>query len=163
VNEIMVYAHAADVPQALADLRDALEVACYSLSALDEAAADAPRDGGGWTRKQILGHLVDSAAVNLQRFLRGHVQPGFSLLYPQDEFVELNAYNERSFADVLALWLALNRQLLHVAERISASKLDNLCGQGDGEDWTLRFRIIDHLGHMQHHLDQIRDFRSESR
>ena len=159
----MPYAHATGVPQALAELHQALDVASYSLGALDEAAADAPRDGGGWTRKQILGHLVDSAAVNLQRFLRGQVQPGFSLLYPQEEFVELNAYAERSFADVLALWLAINRQILHVAECIPVDKLDNLCGQGDGEDWTLRFRIIDYVGHMQHHLDQIRDFRSESR
>jgi hypothetical protein len=159
----MPYARTTDVPQALAELRDALDVASYSLSALDEAAADAPRDGGGWTRKQILGHLIDSANVNLQRFLRGQVQPGFSLLYPQDEFVELNAYADRSFADVLALWLALNRQLLHVAERIPTDKLDSLCGQGDGEDWTLRFRIIDYVGHMQHHLDQIRDFRSDAR
>jgi len=159
----MPYASAADVPQALAELRGALDVASYSLSALDEAAADGPRDGGGWTRKQILGHLIDSANVNLQRFLRGQVQPGFSLLYPQDEFVALNAYNERSFSDLLALWLAINRQLLHVAQRIPAAKLDNLCGQGDGEDWTLRFRIIDYVGHMQHHLNQLRDFRSESR
>lgn len=159
----MPYASASDVPQSLAALRDSLDLASYSLSALDEAAADAPRDGGGWTRKQILGHLIDSAEVNLQRFLRGQVQPSFSLLYPQDEFVELNAYADRSFADLLALWLAINRQLLHVAERIPADKLDNLCGQGDGEDWSLRFRIIDYVGHMQHHLDQIRDFRSESR
>jgi hypothetical protein len=159
----MPYARTTDVPQALAELRDALDVASYSLSALDEAAADAPRDGGGWTRKQILGHLIDSANVNLQRFLRGQVQPGFSLLYPQDEFVELNAYADRSFADVLALWLALNRQLLPVAERIPTENLESLCGQGDGEDWTLRFRLIDYVGHMQHHLDQIRDFRSDAR
>lgn len=152
-----------DVPQALAELRKALDGAVYGLSALDETAADAPRDGGGWTRKQILGHLIDSANVNLQRFLRGQIEPGFSLIYPQDEFVELNAYAERSFGDVLALWLALNRHLLHVAGRIPADKLDNLCGQGGGEDWTLRFRIIDYVGHMQHHLDQIRDFRSAAR
>ena len=159
----MKYGGPTDVPQALAELRDALDVAAYSLSSLDEAAADAPRDGGGWTRKQILGHLIDSANVNLQRFLRGQVQPGFSLLYPQDEFVELNAYTDRSFADLLALWLAINRQLLHVAERIPIDKLDNLCGQGDGEDWTLRFRVIDYVGHLQHHLNQIREFRSASR
>lgn len=154
---------ATNVPQALAELRQALDGASYSLGAVDEAAADAPRDGGGWTRKQILGHMIDSATVNLQRFLRGQVQPGFSLLYPQDDFVELNAYAERSFSDLLALWLAFNRQLLHAAERIPAEKLDNLCGQGDDEDWTLRFRIIDYVAHMQHHLSQIRDFRSAPR
>lgn len=159
----MKYGDITGVPQALAELREALDIASYSLSALDEAAADAPRAGGGWTRKQILGHLIDSANVNLQRFLRGQVQPGFSLLYPQDEFVALNAYADRSFADLLALWLAINRQLLHVAERIPIDKLDSLCGQGDGEDWTLRFRVIDYVGHMQHHLNQIRDFRSASR
>ena len=49
----MKYGDIPDVPQALAELREALDVAAYSLSALDEAAADAPRDGGGWTRKQI--------------------------------------------------------------------------------------------------------------
>ena len=154
----MIYARTSNMAEALADLRAILDSAPKNLGSLSEAEASSARPDGGWSRKQILGHLIDSAGVNLQRFLRGQIEQGFSLLYPQEEFVELNAYGQRTFADLLALWIAMNRQLLHAVERIPADKLTNLCGQGGGEDWTLGFRIRDYVGHMQHHLDQIRDF-----
>lgn len=154
----MVYARTQDLAQAAAQLESILDEAPTTLGRLTETEAAAPRPGGGWTRKQILGHLIDSAGVNLQRFLHGQLQSGISFRYPQDEFVELNAYAERPFSELLTLWIALNRQLLHVVQRIPADQLDNLCGQGDGEDWTLRFRIVDYVGHMQHHLGQIHDF-----
>lgn len=159
----MVYARTSSLQEAKDDLRSILDSAAGTLGSLPEAEASAPRPGGGWSRKQILGHLVDSAGVNLQRFLRGQLDEEFSLLYPQDEFVDLNAYAERSFADILILWIALNRQLLHVIERIPEDKLENPCGQGGGEDWSIRFRILDYVGHMQRHLDQIRDFSGAAR
>ncbi|MCB1018315.1 MAG: DinB family protein [Bryobacterales bacterium] len=159
----MIYARTSDLTEALAELRAILDSAPSTLGSLSEAEAAAVRPSGGWSRKQILGHLIDSAGVNLQRFLRGQIEQGFSLAYPQEEFVELNGYQQRTFANVFALWLAMNRQLLHVAERIPAEKLSNLCGRGGGEDWTLRFRVIDYVGHMQHHLDQIRDFSGAGR
>jgi hypothetical protein len=154
----MIYARTSNMAEALADLRAILDFTPENLGSLSEAEASLARPDGGWSRKQILGHLIDSAGVNLQRFLRGQIEPGFSLLYAQDEFVALNAYDQRTFADLLALWIAMNRQLLHALERIPADKLGNLCGQGAGEDWTLGFRIRDYVGHIQHHLDQIRDF-----
>lgn len=159
----MIYARTSNLSEALTDLRAILDAAPASLGALSESEASAAKPAGGWSRKQILGHLIDSAGVNLQRFLRGQIEPGFSLLYPQEEFVELNAYDERTFADLLSLWIAMNRQLLHVAERIPAEKLGSLCGQGGGEDWTLGFRIRDYVGHMQHHLDQIQGFPGAAR
>lgn len=158
----MVYARTNNLDEAKEELRTILDTAAGTLAGLPEAETSRPKPGGGWSRKQILGHLVDSAGVNLQRFLHAQVREGFALTYPQDEFVELNGYAERPFADILILWITLNRQLLHVVERIPEDKLDNLCGEGGGEDWTLRFRILDYVGHMQHHLDQIRDFPGEA-
>lgn len=154
----MIYARTDSLDEAKDALRTILDTAAGTMGSLPEAEASAPRPDGGWNRKQILGHLVDSAGVNLQRFLRGQLDAEFSLLYPPDQFVDLNGYADRSFADILILWIALNRQLLHVVERIPEDKLGNPCGQGGGEDWTLRFRILDYVGHMQHHLDQIRNF-----
>ena len=141
--------------QAVAELRRIVsEAPAEWARTRDRDAGKSPREGQ-WSPKQVVGHLIDSAQVNLQRFLRGQIEPGFAMVYPQDEFVALNAYQERSWADLMTLWVALNRQLLGVVERIPAEKLDNLCGAGD-EDWTIRFRVIDYVAHLENHCAQIR-------
>ena len=159
----MTYAVSADVGHALARLRELLEELPVEWRALPEKEAAGVARDGAWTPKQIVGHLIDSAGVNQQRFTRGQLdgERGFHLEYPQDEFVQLNGYQQRPWADLIALWEALNRQLLHTAERIPPGRLDRPCGVGE-EDWSLRFRIADYVAHLEHHVRQIRAFGAET-
>ena len=142
--------------QAVADLGGLIETLPAEWRAIDSnSAARRPRPGA-WSVKEVVGHLIDSAGVNLQRFLRARLEPGFSMLYPQDEFVALNAYQEREWADVITLWTALNAQVLHVAGRIPAADLDKPCGaEPADQDWTVGFRVVDYVAHIRHHLNQI--------
>ena len=144
-----------EVQQTVEDLRRLLDEAPAEWGHWSETDAARPRSDGGWSAKQVVGHLTDSAGVNLQRFLRGQIETGFAMNYPQHEFVALGGYQERSWADVIELWAALNKQVLHVMEHIPAEKLGNVCGAGDGEDWTIGFRIVDYTAHIRHHLRQI--------
>jgi hypothetical protein len=41
---------------------------------VSEEEASKPAIAGGWSRKQILGHLIDSASNNHQRFVRALLQ-----------------------------------------------------------------------------------------
>ena len=49
-----------------------------ALTALPAELADTPWREGGWTRKQIVGHLMDSAANNRQRFVRASMDGSYA-------------------------------------------------------------------------------------
>jgi hypothetical protein len=156
----------ASVANTIENLRTLLHELPRELRAISEADAARPRSGGGWSRKEILGHLIDSATVNHQRFVRAQLETGFSLLYQQNEWVDLQHYRDRPWEELVTLWTALNRHLLHAIEALPEEKLQNLCGHGseggpgEAEPWTLAYRIPDYLHHMRHHIEQIRRFGS---
>lgn len=150
---------AASIATTIEDLRTLLDELPKELRAISGNAASQQRQDGGWSRKQILGHLIDSATVNHQRFVRAQLESGFSLLYEQNQWVELQRYRDRPWPELIELWTALNRHLLAVIESVPEDKLQNLCGQGEDEQpWTLAHRIPDYLAHMRHHIAQIRNF-----
>lgn len=126
------------------------------LLAISEADAARPWSPGKWSRKRVLGHLIDSAANNHQRFVRGQEQnpykgPG----YEQEHWVESQHYDERPWRDIVALWSAYNQHLAHVLSRVPEKHRDVRCEIGSGEPVTLSYVALDYVGHIQHHLRQI--------
>jgi hypothetical protein len=111
---------------------------------------------GGWSRKQVLGHLIDSASNNHQRFVRAVLQPLLEFPgYDQEGNVRVQAPQEADWPLLVSLWAAYNRYLAHVIARLPASKLDTVCRIGSGKQATLGFIATDYLTHMVHHLSQI--------
>lgn len=145
------------VPEAIARLRLLVETLPAELREIPEVEASQPRSNGGWSRKQILGHVIDSATVNHQRFVRAQMESGFSFLYDQERWVEVNDYQNRPWAELIETWTVLNRHLLRAIENLPVEKYGNLCGHGEDEPWTLAFRIPDYVHHLEHHLKQIRE------
>jgi DinB superfamily len=126
------------------------------LDAIEESPAGVPIAAGKWSRKQILGHLLDSAFNNHQRFVRAQLAPSLAFPgYAQDSWVAAQAYDRRSWADVVALWAAVNRHLAHVVAHIDPLALDRPCAIGDGAPVTLRFLAEDYVRHLRHHLAQV--------
>jgi hypothetical protein len=148
----------ASVATTIDNLRALLHELPRELEAISESAASQRRADGGWSRKEILGHLIDSATVNHQRFVRAQLETGFSFLYEQNAWIDLQRYRDRPWSELVQLWTALNRHLLYAIEFLPEEKLQNLCGGGDDEPWTLAYRIPDYLHHMRHHIEQIRRF-----
>lgn len=154
----------ASVAATIDNLRALVHELPRELLAISETDAARPSASGGWSRKELLGHLIDSATVNHQRFVRAQLETGFSFVYQQNEWVDLQRYRNRSWEELVTLWTALNRHLLYAIEAIPEDKLQNLCGQGSEggpgkvEPWTLAYRIPDYLQHMRHHIEQIRRF-----
>ncbi|HJW92296.1 MAG TPA: DinB family protein [Thermoanaerobaculia bacterium] len=122
-------------------LRASVDRATPLLLAMSDDIASAPRAPEKWSRKQILGHLIDSAANNHQRFVR--VEPdGFR--YEQNDWVETQQYARASWPSLIALWREYNLHLAHVIDAMSddtQAKLDTL--------------IVDYIAHLEHHLGQI--------
>jgi hypothetical protein len=138
------------------DIVGVLETAVPQLQALGERGGDAVRPGGRWSSKQILGHLLDSAVNNHQRFVRA--QLGAELVFPgyeQDAWVDVQGYSEKPFAELVALWDAMNRHVAHVVARIPAARLATPCRIGGDAPVTLEFVARDYVRHLRHHLDQI--------
>ncbi len=111
---------------------------------------------GGWSRKQVLGHLVDSASNNHQRFVRAALQDSLEFPgYDQDGCVRVQAVQEIPWPALVELWASYNRFLVHVIANLPAGKLGVSCRIGSNEPVTLRFLIEDYLRHLVHHLEQI--------
>ena len=117
----------------------------------DETAA--PRKAGGWSRKQILGHLIDSASNNHQRFVRLTLQETVDLPgYEQASWVEAQAYNSRPWSELLWLWVAYNEHLAHLMEIVPESALSHTCRIGGADPVTLEFLMRDYVRHLEHHI-----------
>src|SRR5476651_1239847 len=69
-----------------------------------------------WSGKEIIGHLCDSAQINLQRFVRCTYEENFKLVYFQDEWVQAQAYQQARHTEMLALWRLLNGQIQRVLD-----------------------------------------------
>ena len=138
------------------DLTNVVATSLPRLQSIDESGSGASREPGAWTHKQVLGHLIDSAVNNHQRFVRA--QLGKELIFPsyeQDSWLAVQAYEERPWEQLVELWAALNRHVAHVIGRIPSERLQTPCRIGAGEPVTLDFLARDYVWHLRHHLDQI--------
>ena len=125
------------------------------LGEIDEAAASARPAEGKWSRKEILGHLIDSAANNHQRFVRLQLQPELTFpKYDQQTWVPVQRYQERSWGELVELWRAYNRHLAHVIATLDPAALGHVWKAPDG-DHDLAFLARDYLRHLRHHLEQL--------
>jgi DinB superfamily len=136
--------------------RDDLAAVRQTLISVNADLANMPWRKDGWTRKHILGHLLDSAANNRQRFVRAtldgsYAGPG----YEQDKWVALHGYAEQSWQTLLRWWQAEHEILAELVDRIPEERLDSRCVVGDDNAVSLQFLIEDYVAHQQHHLGQI--------
>ncbi|MBZ5629437.1 MAG: DinB family protein [Acidobacteriia bacterium] len=133
-----------------------LAVASQRLSELSSADAAARPMPAAWSKKQELGHLVDSAINNYARLIRVQRESAPALPgYEQDAWVERQGYDDRDWMELIALWTNLNRHMLAAARRIPASALARTCTIAGSQPMTLEFVIEDYVDHMVHHLQHI--------
>jgi len=119
----------------------------------DEASPSAP---GRWSKKQILGHLIDSAANNHQRFVRAQLAASYEgPSYEQEQWVAAQNYATESWPDLVNLWLLYNRHLLHVMRAMPEAPLATPCAIGGSAPVPLAEVIAGYVDHLEHHLAQI--------
>lgn len=138
------------------ELRTLVERAAEGFRALDDAAVLRGRGAGKWIKKEILGHLIDSAANNHQRFVRAQLDdPYVGPEYDQDAWVSVHHYRDRPWADLVDLWVALNQHLAAVIATVPAARLQTRCVIGGVDANTLEWVMRDYLRHLKHHLAQL--------
>ena len=107
-----------------------------------------------WSKKEILGHLIDSATNNHQRFVRGQFEDSPAIAYDQNKWNEYNFYQQMDASQVIAFWTVYNKQLLALMKHIPRENLQRTCTVGS-KPVTLEFLINDYVEHLEHHLMQI--------
>ena len=140
----------------LDDFRSTLDDAVVQLSKITDSDSQKVVSPEKWSKKQVLGHLIDSAANNHQRFIRA--QLGQELVFPgyeQEAWVAAQQYQDESWDALVALWQHYNQHLLHVMECVPGDRLSRRCVIGDNDPVTLEFLMKDYVVHLKHHLEQI--------
>lgn len=158
----------APLAEVVADFRQTVERSAARLLALGEAERDRRASGDeGWTPKQIVGHLVDSAANNHRRFVVGQFAGDLVFDgYAQEDWVRAQAYDRADWDTLVALWRSYNLHLAHVMSHApeevlrrerTAHTLDRIAFKTIPADRpaTLEYLMRDYVGHLKHHLRQI--------
>ena len=144
-------------------LSQLVDVESHVLARIADDEAARPRGPGKWSRKQILGHLIDSALNNHQRLVRAVIAGSVSFPgYQQDLWVEAQGHAGESWDELIRLWSHVNRLLARVIRQIPAGRLSAECRIGEGSPVTIGWLVDDYLRHTKHHLAQITEASSRS-
>ena len=151
----------------IAAFRSDLDIAEPALRKISDAAAGVPLAPGKWSPKETLGHLIDSASVNHERFVRALqsddlVLPG----YDQDAWVAAQQYGRVAWSELVDLWVSWNRHLHHVMSYMPGDQryrlrdrhsLDVIAFRSVAAETptTLDYLMRDYVVHLEHHLTQV--------
>jgi hypothetical protein len=137
-------------------LRQTVSAAVERLRALSDADASVKPSPARWSKKEILGHLIDSASNNHQRFVRAILQGELRFpAYDQEGWARCQDYQAADWRLLIDLWQAYNEHLAHVIAHIPADRLATPCRIGDGESVTLGWLVEDYQRHLDHHVAQL--------
>lgn len=151
----------------LDDFRETIAAAAERFELISEEESKIPRDNGKWSPKQIVGHLIDSAANNHQRFVRAQFTEDLVFDgYEQERWVEIQRYQEEPWGDLIQLWHAYNRHIVHIIDATPEEQrtlqrhkhnLHKIASEllKEDEPVTLEWFMRDYLDHMKKHLNQL--------
>lgn len=137
------------------------------LKAITEVQSEVKPSVNKWSKKEILGHLIDSAFNNTIRFVTGQVKTDFVFPgYDQDFWVEVQKYQNRNWFQLIDLWKLSNLHILNIVKQIPEEvlqrefyehSLDEIAWKvvDESKPVSLEYLILDYIGHMKHHLNQI--------
>lgn len=106
-----------------------------------------------WSKKEVLGHLIDSAQNNLRRFIAAQYENVPHIVYDQNFWVIANSYQQHSISDVISLWRLVNQQILQVLTTMPAENYARECKTTGVH--TLEWLASDYVKHLKHHINQI--------
>jgi hypothetical protein len=112
---------------------------------------------GKWSKKEIIGHLIDSAQNNIRRFVTAQYQTNPYVVYNQNEWVAVQNYQQYNTTALITLWELLNKHIIIILQNMPAEKYQQQCNTGiDKEELhTIEFLATDYIAHCLHHLKQI--------
>jgi hypothetical protein len=135
-------------------------VSDYSLKigAIPEQGFSIKPSPNKWSKKEVLGHLIDSAQNNLRRFICAQYETSPpKIVYEQDYWVRANAYQQMDTKEVIGLWILINSRVAAVLEQMPSNAYARECdtGKNSASLHSLEWLANDYVKHLKHHLNQI--------
>lgn len=139
------------------DLRSVVEAFSQKFSQIPETEFSAKPNPAKWSKKEVVGHLIDSAQSNLRRFVVGQYDHQPNIVYQQDFWVQANGYNQTKKEDVIELWRLINQQIATVLSNMPEENYSREVNTGKGtvELHTIEWLAADYVKHMKHHINQV--------
>ena len=128
------------------------------LMKLDNADTSTRPAPDKWAKKEILGHLLDSASNNHQRFVRATLQGASPFIFPgydQNPLVDLQKFTDVDWNFLVDFWASYNRFIAHVLNCLPVEAAQITCNIGNNPPATLGWIAEDYVAHLKHHLNQI--------
>jgi hypothetical protein len=133
-----------------------IDSAYTRLDGITDTQAEQPYRPGGWTRKQVLGHLIDSCVNNHVRIVRCVLEKGYKgPRYEQEGWVAIHGYDDLPWNTLVAIWRAHNTVLGRVVQHIPQEALAYDVEVIDDGSMNLHDWVLDYLQHMEHHVEDI--------
>jgi hypothetical protein len=108
-----------------------------------------------WSKKEILGHLIDSAQNNIRRFIVAQYEDNPKIVYNQDKWVAITGYQQYNLPDLIQLWWLINKHICQVLKNMSTEMTER---ESETEELhTIKWLAQDYIKHLKHHLHQILD------
>lgn len=148
-------------------LQKIIEESIDPLGKISESKWSHKKSETSWSKKQILGHMIDSCYNNHGRFLRAEANNSLIFdAYDQDKWVELNNYEERDADEIIDTFILAHLHLVNLIENISESVLNRKTAEHNfhersmrkvnkGDELSLSFMIEDYIFHLKHHMKQV--------
>ena len=135
------------------EIREIVKSATARLSSMNPQQVSIKRSPDKWSGKEILGHLIDSAANNHHRFVRGACGEAVDFpAYNQNDWVRIQRYNQSEWGNLITLWSAYNLHLCDIIELLPEEALSSPCNIGKAEPVSLEFVVKDYVRHLRHHV-----------
>ena len=127
------------------------------LYEIDDENFSAKESENKWSKKEIIGHLIDSATNNHQRFIRGQFEENPEIKYDQNNWNKFNFYQQIEKQQLISFWTLYNKQLIEIMNRMPTENLKRTIKNGDN-NLTIDFLIKDYVEHLEYHLKQVLDY-----
>lgn len=114
-----------------------------------------------WSKKEVIGHLIDSGHTNLRRFVCGQYDKSpAKIVYEQDFWVNANNYQKMDKDDLVELWRLVNLQIENILSTMPPENYLKQCDTSKGETQlrTLEWLAEDYVKHLKHHLNQVIEY-----
>jgi DinB superfamily len=148
--------------EVISQLTQRIEPVKTYISGLSEVELQAKNSPENWSKKEVLGHLIDSAQSNIRRMVVGQYQSEAHIIYRQNEWVKAADYQHYDSADLLQFWILLNKHFCQVLKNLPLENYQTITNWGNettpmlGQDFvTLQFVANDYIRHLDHHLKQL--------
>lgn len=137
--------------------KEKVEMFYKKLLAIEYQKASIKLSDDKWSLCEIIGHLIDSASNNHQRFVRLQFCDLLDFpAYDTEPWVSTQKYHSMNWEMLITLWYSYNYLILHIIENIDETKLKNVWVKGE-ESLTLEFLISDYYSHMDLHIEHFKN------